>query len=127
MTSPPPCYPAAVSFGLVAPAAFPLELREARDADARRVFRLCRAIGESGIELERPAPFEPGRPVELRFRLPGSPTPLALRAELTLLGEDEEQDGARGAMGLAFLALDAASRLAIGRYVLPRLGLPPPG
>jgi hypothetical protein len=58
---------AAVSLGLGAPAAVPIEVR----SQERRVFRLSREIGDGGVRLEQPAPFEPGRPVDVRFTLPG--------------------------------------------------------
>jgi hypothetical protein len=38
-------------------------------------------VGEDGVRLVRPAPFEPGRPVEIAFALPDGPT-LRLRAEV---------------------------------------------
>ncbi len=112
-----------MSLGLSAPAAFPVEIR----ADDRRVFRLCRSIGEGGIELERPAPFEPGRPVLISFGLPGQAADrLSLRAELAVMGTKDEEGGECGGTGLFFIEPPAEARSAIGRYVLPRLGLPAP-
>ena len=47
---------------LRAPIAVTVEVRAA----GRRVFRLAENLGEDGIALERPAPFEIGRPVDYR-------------------------------------------------------------
>ncbi|HTA21254.1 MAG TPA: PilZ domain-containing protein, partial [Polyangia bacterium] len=63
---------------LRAPVAVAVEVR----ADARRVFRLAASVGEDGVRLERAAPFEVGRPVEVRFALPTDPGTLTLRAEV---------------------------------------------
>jgi hypothetical protein len=106
-----------VSFGLLAPAAVPIELRAAR----RRVFRLSQDVGEEGIRLQAPAPFEVGEPVELRLRLPDSDQPLTLRAEVELEGDDREE---RGGRGLRFIEPPQEARRALASYVAQRLGLP---
>ena len=62
------------SVSLRAPIAVPVEIR----APARRVFRLAATVGEDGIRLARGASFEPGRPVDVRFELPGRAATLAL-------------------------------------------------
>jgi Tfp pilus assembly protein PilZ len=110
-----------VSFGLQAPAAVPVELRAAR----RRVFRLSHEVGEEGVRLAAPAPFEVGEPVELRLRLPDSDQPLTVRAEVALVGDDREQDGAVGGCGLRFIEPPHEVRRALAAYVAQRLGLPP--
>lgn len=104
-----------------APIAVPVEIL----TEERRVFRLAREVGEGGLILETPAPFEPGRPVHIRFALPDG-EPLALRAELTTTGDEAERDGSAGGCRLDFIDLPAAARAALGRYIVPRLGLPPP-
>jgi Tfp pilus assembly protein PilZ len=109
-----------VSFGLQAPAAVPVELRAAR----RRVFRLSHEVGEVGVRLAAPAPFEVGEPVELRLRLPDAPEPLQLRAEVALVGDPREEAGDRGGCGLRFIEPPHAARAAIASYVAERLGLP---
>jgi hypothetical protein len=110
-----------VSFGLQAPAAVPVELRAAR----RRFFRLSHEVGEEGIRLAAPAPFEVGEPVELRLRLPDSDQPLTLRAEVQLVGDELEEHGAKGGCGLRFIEPPQEARRALASYVAQRLGLPP--
>jgi len=116
---------------LRAPVAVPVELRIAGEAAAAaiaaagghtRVYRLARAVGVDGLRLERPAPFEIGRPLDVRFVLPDGAAPLALRAELALTDDDGE--GERGGREVAFVAPPSEAREAIGRYVAERLGLP---
>ncbi len=102
---------------LRAPIAVPVEIR----APARRVFRLAAAIGEDGVRLQRGSSFEPGRPVEVRFALPGPTSasgivPLALRAVIAP-GEAEDDT-------LEFIDPSSDSRAAIRHYVHERLGLP---
>jgi hypothetical protein len=106
---------------LRAPIAVPVEIR----APARRVFRLALNVGEDGVRLDGTAPFEPGRPVDVRLRLPaGADAPadaaevLVLRAEVRGEGDEEE------ARELAFLDPPASTRAALRRYVHQRLGLP---
>jgi hypothetical protein len=96
---------------LRAPIAVPVEIR----APARRVFRLAAAVGEDGIRLARGAPFEPGRPVDVRFELPDGGV-LSLRAIVT---EGDAQDDELG-----FVDPPADAREALRRYVHGRLGLP---
>jgi hypothetical protein len=97
---------------LRAPIAIPVEVR----AGDRRVFRLAAAIGEDGLRLETPVPFEGGHPVEARFEIPGGPR-LALPARLDGV-EDEPADA------LTFLEPPADARQALHRYVVERLELP---
>jgi hypothetical protein len=111
----------AVSLGLSAPAAVPIEVR----SQDRRVFRLSREIGEGGVRLERPAPFEPGRPVDVRFVLPGGAGRIDATAEVVTTGDSEEQEGASGGAALYFLDLAPERRAEIAAYVAGRLGLPP--
>src|SRR5262245_26722765 len=96
---------------LRAPIAVPVEIR----APKGRRFRLAAAVGEDGIRLVRGASFEPGRPVDVRFALPGGGA-LALRA--TVDGGNVEDDE------LGFIDPPADAREAIRRYVHGRLGLP---
>jgi hypothetical protein len=102
----------ALPVSLRAPIAVPVELR----APARRVFRLAAAVGEDGLRLARGAPFEPGRPVDVRFDLPDGGGAMALRA---IVGEGDAADDQ-----LAFIDPPAGARELIRRYVHARLGLP---
>jgi hypothetical protein len=102
---------------LRAPIAVPVEVR----APSGRVFRLAWNAGEDGVRLERPAPFEPGRTVEVRMTLP-DPGPDAdgvLHLRARLLTDDDER-----AVEIAFLDPPEAARAALRRYVMARLGLP---
>jgi hypothetical protein len=108
-----------VGFGLQAPAAVPVELHASR----RRLFRLSHLLGEEGICLERPAPFELGARVELRLILPGSDEPIALRARVEAL-DDAEERAEKGGRGLRFLEPPHEARRALRTYVAQRLGLP---
>jgi hypothetical protein len=104
---------------LRAPIAVPIEVR----APSGRVFRLAWNVGEDGARLASPAPFEPGRPVEVRLALPeGDGAALALRAELRPGGADA--DDPEQAVELAFVDPPEAARAALRRYVHARLGLP---
>ncbi|HVZ71286.1 MAG TPA: hypothetical protein VHJ20_02830 [Polyangia bacterium] len=122
---------------LRAPVAVPVEIRVGDvGSDARRVFRLSAAIGEDGVRLVRPAPFEIGRPVAVRFTLPGATAgepaaaaPLALDAELLhadAADEREHEDSPAGTGGreLTFLHPSTEAREAIRAYVRARLSLP---
>lgn len=99
----------------------PVELRAA----GRRVFRLARQVGEGGLCLDRPAPFDVGRPVKVRFFLPDAEAALTLQAELEITSDAREDNGERGACGLRFLEPPRDARDAIVAYVAERLGLPP--
>src|SRR5579872_1751475 len=59
-------------------------------AGGRRAFRLARSIGEDGLRLQRPAPFEPRRPVDVRFSLPDETAVIALRAEVGNTSADDD-------------------------------------
>jgi hypothetical protein len=88
-------------------------------APAGRVFRLAWNAGEDGVRLQRPTPFEPGRTVDVRLRVPGDDQgPLVLRAELRADRGEEE------ALELAFIDPPEAARRALRRYVHLRLELP---
>lgn len=116
-----------MGFGLQAPAAVPIEVRTSQ----RRVFRLSHLIGEEGVQLLVPAPFEIGEPVSVRLRLPereaGESTgeTLDLRAVIELLGDTAEREGADGGCGLRFVDPPRDARQTIAAYVAHRLGLPP--
>jgi hypothetical protein len=110
---------------LRAPIAVAVEVRARMGTadEPRRAFRLARAVGEDGVRLERAAPFEPGRPVEIRFALPGGET-VAARAEvLHADGDDERESAGAGGRELAFIEPSGAARAAIGAYVEARLAL----
>jgi hypothetical protein len=98
---------------LRAPIAVPVEVR----APSGRVFRLAWNAGEDGVRLERPAPFEPGRTVDVRMALPDGEGTFELAARL--LTDDDER-----AVELVFLDPPEAAREALRRYVIRRLGLP---
>jgi PilZ domain len=105
---------------LRAPIAVPVEIRVDARADARRVFRLAWNVGEDGVRLSAGLPFESGRTVEARFRLPGG-EPLVLAARVRAGGPDGEADEPGE---LAFLEPPGEARVLLGRYVIDRLGLP---
>lgn len=107
---------------LRAPIAVTVEVRAA----GRRVFRLAENLGEDGIALERAAPFDIGRPVEVAFALPDDPDPLRLPARLEVRSGDEDDDGANAAGGraLTFLAVGEDDRRRLQGYVRDRLDLP---
>jgi hypothetical protein len=108
---------------LRAPVSVPVEIRTAGEPD-RRVFRLAAAVGEDGLRLELPAPFDVGRPIEVRFSLPDDDAgALALRAELALAGDDGE--GEHGGREVTFIDAPADARFRLHRYIADRLGLPP--
>jgi hypothetical protein len=108
---------------LRAPAAVPVEVRTGAGADARRVFRLSTSVGEDGVRLLRAAPFEVGRPVELRFALPEGEA-LTLRAEVLPVDDDEDVLEGAGGRELTFIEPSGEARAAIRAYVRARLNLP---
>ncbi len=112
---------------LRAPLAVPVEIRIATgpgpSPQGPRVFRLSRSVGEDGVRLARPAPFEIGRPVDVVLRLPEAPEPLRLRAELLAADGDRPEGPDAGGRELRFLDPPHAARAAIHRYVADRLGL----
>jgi hypothetical protein len=118
---------------LRAPIAVPVELRVDSRADARRAFRLAWNIGEEGLRLCGDLPFETGRIVEARFRLPGGEA-LALRARITAGGSDRERGERTGddagdqtedeAGELSFVDPPSDARGALRRYLIERLELP---
>ena len=107
---------------LRAPIAVTVEVRAA----GRRVFRLAENLGEDGIALERPAPFDIGRPVEVTFALPDDPALFRLPARLDVRGEDEDddRDESAGGRALTFLAVGEDDRHRLQDYVRDRLDLP---
>jgi len=108
---------------LRAPVAIPVEVRSQEGAgEVRRAFRLSANVGEDGVRLVRPAPFDIGRPVAISFALPDA-EPIVLRAEVALADGDGE--GEQGGRELIFLGAPAEVRQTLHRYVIDRLGLPP--
>ncbi len=107
---------------LRAPIAVTVEVRAA----GRRVFRLAENLGEDGIALERPAPFDIGRPVEVSFALPDDPTPFRLPARLDLRGgdEDNDRDDSVGGRARTSLAVGEDDRLRLQGSVRERPDLP---
>jgi hypothetical protein len=101
----------------------PIAVPVSISADGRRVFRLARSIGEDGLRLQRPAPFEPRRPVDIRFVLPDETAAIAVRAEVG--NTDEDDDAAERSEGreLFFIEPPEADRALVRRYVTTRLGL----
>jgi hypothetical protein len=98
--------------------AVPIEVRASR----RRVFRLSHEVGEEGICLARPTPFERGEPVEVRWQLPSEEQPLTLRATVEGIDDGDERSG--GGRGLRFREPSREAREAVHRYIARRLGLP---
>ena len=113
-----------VGLGLSAPAAVSVEIR----SPERRVFRLSREIGEGGLRLAHPAPFEIGRPVKVYFALPATGDSdgdaMALDAWVELTGDPEENDGTAGGCQLMFRDASFATRETLKNYILPRLRIP---
>lgn len=109
---------------MTAPAALVVEIRAQEHTDERRAFRLSRELGEAGLRLERPAPFEPGRPVTVSFSVPDAPAVLTVRAEVALTGDDAEADGENGGAELRFTEPPADVRATLHAYIAQRLGLP---
>ena len=113
---------AAVS--LFAPLAIVVEIREERPENPRRAFRLSRSVADSGIILERPAPFEVDQPVTATFALPdpSARESFCLRALVALT--DSDGDGSEGGAHLVFTDAPTEARRTIIKYVAGRLGLP---
>ena len=111
---------------LRAPIAVTVEVRGQTRDGPRRAFRLAASIGDDGLRLERPAPFELGRQVEVRFTMPDGGTPLRLFAEVRPAPDDDGDDeaAARGGRELGFLSADEDDRRVLRLYVTDRLGLP---
>jgi hypothetical protein len=106
---------------LRAPIAVPVEIRLDARAGAQRVFRLAWNVGEDGLRLGAGLPFETGRLVEARFRLPGG-EPFALRAHVTAGGVDREEADEPGE--LTFVEPPSDARAVLNSYVIERLELP---
>jgi hypothetical protein len=103
--------------GLRAPGRVTVEIREvAERPDPVRRFRLTRAVGRDGIDLEQPVDFAVGQPVLVRLRLPGHERQLELAG--TVAASD---DGPPRSIDLGALA--AEERGIIVAYVEERLGL----
>ena len=109
---------------LRAPVAVPVEVRVGVGPETRRVFRLAASVGEDGVRLVRAAPFEIGRPVDVRFVLPAGETIEARAVMLHADADDERAQEGAGGRELAFIEPPGAARAAIGAYVRARLALP---
>ena len=110
---------------LRAPVAVPVEIRS--DGARGRVFRLAASVGEDGVRLARPAPFEIGRPVEIAFALPLAEGFATLRLSAEVLhadADDEHANEGAGGRELTFIEPPAEARRAISGYVRERLSLP---
>jgi PilZ domain-containing protein len=109
---------------LRAPIAVAVEVR----SEAGRVFRLSANVGEDGVRFSRPLPFEPGRPVEVRFRLPdGELIGLAGhvgREESDEASDDQPSGAEPRPREVAFRDPPAEARVMLRRYVQARLELP---
>ena len=75
----------------------------------------ARNINEGGMFVETETPPEPGSPVALQFRIPGSKEPIAVMGRVVRIteGSREEPPG----MGIEFENLDAQSRELINQLV----------
>lgn len=103
---------------LFAPLAVSVEVRSGDE----RVFRLSRAVADTALALERPAPFELGRPIMATFALPDDiGGPLVLRA--VVAPADADGDGEHGGSSLEFVDPPGEAKDAVRRYVRTRLGL----
>jgi hypothetical protein len=109
---------------LRAPVAVPVEVRARVGTGERRAFRLAQSVGEDGVRLVRPAPFEPGRPVDIAFTLPEGATVRARAEVLHADSDDEKKNEGAGGRELIFLELTGDARAAVRVYVRSRLGLP---
>jgi type IV pilus assembly protein PilZ len=75
----------------------------------------ARNINEGGMFVETDTPADPGSPVELEFRIPGSEEPIQVlgRVVRATVGNHEEPPG----MGIEFENLDSQSRELINELV----------
>jgi type IV pilus assembly protein PilZ len=75
----------------------------------------ARNINEGGMFVETESPPEPGSPVELEFRIPGSEEPIQVlgRVVRATIGDHDEPPG----MGIEFENLDSQSRELINELV----------
>jgi hypothetical protein len=80
-----------------------------------RVWRQTAAIGEAGLLLVRPLPFEPGRPVRVDLVLPGSLLLTATGLVTEVRPDTDDADALPRA--ITFTALDDATRRTIAAYV----------
>ena len=105
---------------LHAPLATVVEIRGPK----QRVFRLARSVGEDALALETAAPFEPGRPVRVRFSLPDGQVLPILEARVEMADDEADPSGESGGSRLAFRDPPRDARQAVNAYVADRLGLP---
>jgi len=97
--------------------------------EVRAAGRRASNVGEDGLALERPAPFERGRPVVITFAMPGGAERVSLNARVEAGAGDDDEEGDRegrstGGRELAFLAIGEEDRERLRGYVTERLGLP---
>ena len=108
-----------LGIGALAASRVPVALTAVVEADGRRRRMRSRNLSESGILLQTRTPLPVGTAVQLDLELPGERTLLRLAAEVVrhALPEQERLHG----MGLRFVDLRDAQRLALRRFVHERL------
>lgn len=87
------------------------------------MFRLTHALGEEGMLLSKPLPWEARRPVQLRWRLPGEDATIDCTGVIQEVRPEREDEEATP-RAVAFVGLDEAVRARIRQYVLERTLLP---
>jgi hypothetical protein len=107
-----------------APAAVPVEIRVLDVGDrTERVFRLTYALGEEGLLLTKPLPWEARRPVQLVWRLPGEDAQIDCTGLIQEVRPEREDEDATP-RAVAFVGLGEAERTRIRQYVQERMLLP---
>lgn len=82
-----------------------------------RVWRLSRALGPTGIRLDKPLPYEPRRPVRFSLRLPDE-DPSEWPEPLSGVGRVRSEDT------IEFTSLEESARRRILLYVQERTLIP---
>ncbi len=108
-----------LGIGALAASRVPVELTAIVEAGGLRQRMASRNLSESGILLRTAAPLLVGTAVQLDLALPGERTRLRLAAEVVRHALPE-QEGIHG-MGLRFVELRDAQRLALRRFIHERL------
>jgi hypothetical protein len=115
------------SVQLPAPLVVAVEIRRL-DAGARteRVWRTSSAIGEPGLRLRHPVPYEIGRPVAISLRFPEDDGSFVAQGKLAgerPAAKKGEDDSPRATL-VAFTSLDAGARERLLRYLEERMSTP---